>query len=51
MVKVTKRFKEIDKSFDKTKLYNVLDASEIIKKNSNSKFDANLLTILFLCTI
>ena len=39
MVKVTKRFKEIDKSFDKTKLYNVLDASEIIKKNSNSKFD------------
>ena len=39
MVKVSKRFKEIDKSFDKTKLYNVLDASEIIKKNSNSKFD------------
>ena len=36
MVKVSKRFKEIDKSFDKTKLYNVLDASEIIKKKDHA---------------
>ncbi len=42
MTKLSKKFKDIDKSFDKQKSYNILDASELIKKNSKSKFDETI---------